>query len=155
MILTAFKAQLARLAADPRDPFAAKVRKRVGAREAVQYVRQLRSLILATPEMAGQLGVWSETEDIPPKWRRLSTRALTLLYRPIVQVDPGEGLFVYFGDAYLVGTVYELIVQQVAEATPRLLRETEVAPQQIPQWLESARVVFPDVTARIGQTFLA
>ncbi len=155
MLGRALKAQLTLLAADPRDPLAARVRREVGAREAVRHIRFLRTLILATPEMVAQLCLWLDAPEMPPKLRRLHHRALASLYQAAPRSEPEQGLFNYFGDAYLVGSVYDVTVHQAGKALPPLLRSTETFPRQIPQWLESARLVFPAVTERIGQIIFA
>lgn len=151
MLGRALKAQLILLAADPRDPLAARVRREVGAREATCYIRHVRSLILATPEMAAQLCAWLDAE-LPPRVRRLHRLALASLYEPALPSEPEQELFDYFEDAYLLGTVCDVTVRQ---AVPPLLRSTEAFRRQIPRWLESARVAFPAVTERIEETAFA
>ena len=154
MLGRALKAQLTLLAMDPRDSLAARIRREMGTRQATRHIRHVRSLILATPEMAAQLCAWLDAE-MPSNVRRLHRVALASVYEPVLPSEPEQELFDYFEDAYLIGTVYDVTVHRVCKALPPPLRSTEAFSRRIPQWLESARLAFPAVTKRIGQIVFA
>lgn len=149
-MLQALKNQLTQLAADPRDPFAAKIRERVGARRALLYAKPLRDLILVMPQLITQIQVWCSESKIPSRMKRLHGFVLSYLYHPYDFIpDEGTGLFGYLDDAYLVASVYERTRCQMDHAKRPSLHNMEYIAEQIPAWQELARQFLPSETQRI------
>ena len=149
-MLQALKSQLKTLAADPHDPFAEKIRKRVGTVEAVHYTKPLRSLILVMPELIAQIRAWMEQPALPPRLKRLHGFLLNYLYHPADFLpEDSAGLFGYLDDAYLVGRVYARTMQHLDHRTRRTLPNLEDLSGQLAQWLELAQQLLPAETQRI------
>ena len=149
-MLQALKNQLKTLAEDPRDPFAANIRKRVGTVEAVHYTKPLRSLILVMPELITQIRAWMEQPALPPRLKHLHGFLLSYLYHPTDFLpEDSVGLFGYLDDAYLVGSVYARTMQQLDHRTRRTLPNLADLSGQVAKWLELARQLLPSETQRI------
>ena len=149
-MLQALKNQLRTLAEDPRDPFAANIRKRVGTVEAVHYTKPLRSLILVMPELIAQIRAWMEQPALPPRLKHLHGFLLSYLYHPTDFLpEDSVGLFGYLDDAYLVGSVYARTMQQLDHRTRRTLPNLADLSGQVAKWLELARQLLPSETQRI------
>ena len=149
-MLQALKNQLKTLAEDPRDPFAANIRKRVGTVEAVHYTKPLRSLILVMPELIAQIRAWMEQPALPPRLKRLHGFLLSYLYHPTDFLpEDSVGLFGYLDDAYLVGSVYTRTMQQLDHRTRRTLPNLADLSGQMATWLDLARRFLPTETQQI------
>lgn len=149
-MLQALKSQLRTLAADPHDPFAAHIRKRVGTVEAAHYTKPLRSLILVMPELIAQIRAWMEQPALPPRLKRLHGFLLGYLYHPTDFLpEDSAGLFGYLDDAYLVGRVYARTMQHLDHRTRRTLPNLADLSGQLAQWLELAQQLLPAETQRI------
>ena len=149
-MLQALKNQLTQLAADPRDPFAAKIREQVGARQALRYVKPLRDLILVMPQLIAQIRAWSSEPKMPSHVKRLHGFVLTYLYHPFDFIpDEGTGLFGYLDDAYLVASVYERTKCHIDHTEERSRSKMGRLAAQVPGWLELTRQFLPGVTQRI------
>jgi len=151
-MLQALKSQLKTLAADPHDAFSDKIRKLVGASEAVHYTKPLRSLILVMPELIAQIRVWLDDPAVPARQKRLHGFLLSYLYHPADFLpEDGAGLFGYLDDAYLVGSVYRRTLQHLDHRTRRVLPSLDGLSDQVMAWLELARKLLPAETQRIEQ----
>lgn len=149
-MLKALSRQLHLLAKDSQDSFSANIRKRVGARDAVQFTEPLRRMILAMPNMISQIHSWSLESGQPWKIRKLHSFALAYLYNPTDFLpEKSFGLFGYLDDAYLVASVFQRTMEEIPDAGLRPLAENGLLWKNIPEWLEATRRLIPDEAAQI------
>ena len=151
-MLHALKTQLTTLAADPRDPFAANIRQRVGATEAVHYTKPLRNMILVMPELIAQVRAWMDQPAMPTRLKRLHGFLLSYLYHPKDFLPEGSnGLFGYLDDAYLAGSIYIRTMHQLDHQRRRVLPNLKDLAEQMATWLALTKQVLPAETQRIEQ----
>lgn len=151
-MLNALKNQLKLLAADPKDPYTATIRKLAGAREAVRYEAPLRRMILAMPSMIAQIRAWFTESQLPSSSRRLHGFAMAYLYSPDDLLPLHRlGLFGYLDDAYLVAKVYHLSMSEADSTGLRPFPEDARLSREIPQWLDLARGLLPEETAALDR----
>ena len=126
-MLRALKQQLIQLSEDQKDPFAAILKKKVGARQAKALAGPLKNFILVLPEMIAQVRVWSDAQNLSEQIHNLNGNLLTYLYHPADFLhDEGYGLFGYLDDAYLVGSVYCATLRALG---PESIRSCSVIPR--------------------------
>lgn len=113
-MLKAFQEKLARLANDPQDPFRRRVTERVGPLEAPRIEAPLRRMILAMPDMLGQIAAWSRELGVPQPLKRAQVFALAYIVNPEDLLPEGDaGLYGYLDDAYIVAATYYRTMQEV------------------------------------------
>ena len=138
------------LARDPQDPFTDRIRKLVGAREAVFYEDPLRRMIMAMPDLITHIRAWTDVAGSPSPLRRLHEFALAYLYNPADFLpEKNHGLFGYVDDAYLVACVYDRTTHETEWAGIKPYTETPVLARDVPTWVETTRRLLPKITAKI------
>ena len=153
-MLNALRQELTRLAKDPHDPFAVKIRQHIGGRRDDHLIESLRNLVLVMPTLIQQIRAWIEVPDMPSEIKQLHGFVLTYLYNPTdVLPDKEAGLFGYLDDAYVVATVYHRTLSEIDWRERHPLKSAEDLPKQIPEWLDFTRQVLPQETIKIDRMF--
>ncbi|MDO8802870.1 MAG: YkvA family protein [Elusimicrobiota bacterium] len=149
-MLNALQGQLKLMAADPKDPFAAIIRKLAGPRDAAGYEQPLRALILAMPAMAGQVRAWMTESKFASPISRLHGFAMSYLYSPEDFLpESSMGFFGYLDDAYLIARVYHRTVLEADFFGNKRFSENETLPGDVHNWIKLARELIPVETAAI------
>ncbi|HMX94146.1 MAG TPA: YkvA family protein [Elusimicrobiota bacterium] len=149
-MLKAFQEKLTRLANDPQDPFRQRVTERVGPLEAPRTEAPLRRMILAMPDMLGQIASWSRELGMPQPLKRAQVFALAYIVNPEDFLPEGaSGLYGYLDDAYIVAATYYRTMQEVGPAGLRPLTDNVSLALAVPEWVEAFRRYWPELAERI------
>ena len=149
-MLKAFQEKLTRLANDPQDPFRQRVTERVGPLEAPRTEAPLRRMILAMPDMLGQIASWSREPGMPQPLKRAQVFALAYIVNPEDFLPEGaSGLYGYLDDAYIVAATYYRTMQEVGPAGLRPLTDNVSLALAVPEWVEALRRYWPELAERI------
>lgn len=149
-MLNAFREKLTRLANDPQDPFRRRVMERVGPLEAPRLEAPLRGMILAMPDMLGQIAAWSKELGMPQPLKRAQVLALAYIVNPEDLLPEGDaGLYGYLDDAYIVAATYYRTMQEVGPAGLRPLTDNVSLALGVPEWVEIFRRHWPELAERI------
>ncbi|HMX43220.1 MAG TPA: YkvA family protein [Elusimicrobiota bacterium] len=149
-MLKAFQEKLTRLANDPQDPFRQRVTERVGPLEAPRTEAPLRRMILAMPDMLGQIASWSRELGMPQPLKRAQVFALAYIVNPEDFLPEGaSGLYGYLDDAYIVAATYYRTMQEVGPAGLRPLTDNVSLALAVPEWVEALRRYWPELAERI------
>lgn len=110
-MLAAFKEDLKRLAADPRDDFHGKVRRRIGKRATAILEKRLKQIILLMPSLVKRIRDHWQDENANTDIKKMGSFVFAYLYHPHDFLSKDEhGLFGYLDDAYLVVNIYERVI---------------------------------------------
>ncbi len=149
-MLTAFKEQLRTLAADPKDGFHVKIRKRVGKRATLLLEKRLKRTILLMPGLVARIYRHWREETASGEVKKLGGFLLTYLYHPADFLpEKVHGLFGYLDDAYLVLGVYEKVVRDVSMNGAKLSDWDKKFLEEFPLLRKSVRQVIPDEAEKV------
>lgn len=140
------------LAGDPADPFTESIRALVGPRDAVQYERPMRELILAMPAMTAQIRNWITGARFQSGITRLHGFAMAYLYSPQdLLPETTMGLFGYLDDAYLVARVYHRTLLEADCFAAGPLPSDAPRPGDVHAWIRLASQLLPRETAALDK----
>lgn len=140
------------LAGDPADPFTGSIRALVGPRDAVQYERPMRELILAMPAMTAQIRNWITGTRFQSGITRLHGFAMAYLYSPQdLLPETTLGLFGYLDDAYLVARVYHRTLLEADCFASGGLPADAPEPKDVHDWLRLAKQLIPRETSALDK----
>lgn len=147
-MLAAVKEELKRMAADPKDDFHGKVKKRVGKKATQILEKRLKQIILLMPSLMKRIRIHWEAEGTDVEIKKLGGFVFAYMYHPHDFLSKDEhGLFGYLDDAYLVVNVYERVLQGV----PSLSEEDQEFLEIITKTKKYVKAVIPDETQKIEE----
>ncbi len=150
-MLEALKERLKQLAVLPVNGFADRVRHRSPGARTDDTAKELHAFVMVMPDMIAQLRAWIDEPDMPATLKELHGYLLTYLYHPVDFLsEDEEGLFGYLDDAYMVGSIYARIYNQMHYVTRRHLPRMEEVSQQLPAWLKRTECLLPAETRKIS-----
>lgn len=147
-MLRAFKEELKRLENDPNDDFHEKVKRRIGRKATEILEKRLKQIILLMPNLVGRIRIHWEKEGADPKIKKLGGFVFAYMYHPQDFLSKDEhGFFGYLDDAYLVASVYERVLQDVAGPN----KDDQEYLATLAKTKKYVKAVIPDETKKIEE----
>ena len=147
-MLVAFKEELKRLAADPKDDFFGKVKKRVGKKATQLLEKRLKQIILIMPSLVRRIRFHWEAQQSDAAIKKMGGFVFAYMYHPNDFLSKDEhGLFGYLDDAYLIASVYERVLKGSVKPSKEDLKYLET----ISKSKKYVQAVIPDETLKIEE----
>jgi len=153
-VLNELRRRLKEMAMDQMDLYSQKVRELAGPGDAALFDEPLRQMILALPDMLGQIRQLVDEWPYITSMRRGLNYLLSYLHNPAdCFPDYKDELFGYMDDAYLVALVYDWFVNTSAVCGVPMKPHNKQLADQLPQWIRLSRTLAPAETAYLDSLF--
>ncbi len=153
-MLRAFKSELQRLRKEEYAMFHAQIRGRVGKRATQKLEEPLVQQILLIPDLMQRIHYYWKQPYVRGDVKGLSSYVFAYLYNTndILPSDD-HGLFGYLDDAYLVGLVYEHVLEEVSRQYLPIAPEDDDLREQVAQNQKSIVKVIPEEAKKMDELF--